>query len=133
MNEVLQPEGWPRPVGYANGISTSGRFIFVAGQVGWDTAGNFRDGLVEQVRQALENVVVVLRAGGAEPRHIVRMTWYIVDREKYREARGDIGRVYREVIGSTYSAMALVQVAGLLEARALVEIEATAVVPDEPG
>ena len=133
MNEVLQPEGWPRPVGYANGISARGRLVFVAGQVGWDPSGNFPDGLVPQVHQALENVVAVLRAGGAEPRHIVRMTWYIVDREKYREARGDIGRVYREVIGSTYSAMALVQVAGLLEARALVEIEATAVVPDKTG
>src|SRR5262249_53261951 len=100
MNEVLQPEGWPRPVGYANGISARGRLVFVAGQVGWDPSGNFPDGLVAQVHQALENVVAVLRAGGAEPRHIVRMTWYIVDREKYREARGDIGRVYREVIGS---------------------------------
>jgi enamine deaminase RidA (YjgF/YER057c/UK114 family) len=129
--EVLLPEGWPRPVGYANGVAARGRLVFVAGQVGWDTTGHFAEGLVPQVRQALENIVAVLRAGGAEPQHLVRLTWYVLDREAYRSARADIGRVYREVIGSTYPAMALVQVAGLLEGRALVEIEATAVVPDD--
>jgi enamine deaminase RidA (YjgF/YER057c/UK114 family) len=129
--EVLLPEGWPRPVGYANGIATRGRLVFVAGQIGWDPAGNFADGLVGQVRQALENVVAVLHAGGAEPKHLVRLTWYVIDREAYRSARAEIGRVYREVIGANYPAMALVQVAGLLEDRALVEIEATAVVPDD--
>ena len=129
--EVLLPEGWPRPVGYANGVAARGRLVFVAGQVGWDPAGNFVDGLMAQVRQALENVVAVLHAGGAEPRHLVRLTWYVVDREAYRSARAEIGRVYREVIGPSYPAMALVQVAGLLEDRALVEIEATAVVPDD--
>jgi enamine deaminase RidA (YjgF/YER057c/UK114 family) len=128
--EVLLPEGWPRPVGYANGIAASGRFIFVAGQVGWDIAGNFADSLVPQVRQALENVVAVLQAGGAEPRHIVRLTWYVRDLQAYRSARREIGDVYRQVIGTTYPAMTLVQVAGLLEGRALVEIEATAVVPE---
>ena len=92
--------------------------------------GRFADGLVAQVRQTLENIVAVLRAGGAEPRHLVRLTWYVLDREAYRSARGEIGRVYREVIGPSYPAIALVQVAGLLEDRALVEIEATAVVPD---
>lgn len=127
---VLQPAGWPRPVGYANGVSARGRMIFVAGQVGWDTNGAFADGLVAQVRQALDNVVCVLRAGGAEPRHLVRMTWYVLDREAYRLARAEIGRAYREIIGPVYPAMALLVVAGLLEERALVEIEATAVVPD---
>jgi enamine deaminase RidA (YjgF/YER057c/UK114 family) len=107
--------------------------VFVAGQVGWDTAGRFADGLVPQVQQALENIVAVLRAGGAEPKHLVRMTWYVLDRQTYRAARAEIGDVYREVIGPTYPAMALVQVAGLLEEGALVEIEATAVVPDGNG
>jgi enamine deaminase RidA (YjgF/YER057c/UK114 family) len=130
--EVLLPEGWPRPVGYANGVAARGRLVFVAGQVGWDSEGAFVDGLVAQVQQALENVVAVLHAGGAEPRHLVRMTWYMLDREEYRNARAQIGRVYREVIGPTYPAMTLVEVAGLLEDRALVEIEATAVVPDPP-
>lgn len=129
-NEVLLPEGWPRPVGYANGIAASGRLVFVAGQVGWDIAGNFADALVPQVRQALENVVAVLHAARAEPRHIVRMTWYVRDLEAYSGTRRQIGEVYRQVIGATYPAMTLVQVSGLLEDRALVEIEATAVVPE---
>jgi enamine deaminase RidA (YjgF/YER057c/UK114 family) len=129
--EVLLPDGWPRPVGYANGVAARGRLIFVAGQVGWDTSETFAEGLVAQVRQALENVVAVLRAGGAEPRHLVRLTWYVVDREVYRSARPEIGRVYREVMGSSYPSMTLIQVADLLEERALIEIEATAVVPDE--
>ena len=128
--EALLPEGWPRPVGYSNGVAARGRLVFVAGQVGWDVSGRFADGLVAQVRQTLENIVAVLRAGGAEPRHLVRLTWYMGDKEAYRAARAAIGQVYREVIGPSYPAMALVQVAGLLEDRALVEIEATAVVPD---
>jgi len=104
--------------------------VFVAGQVGWDSAGCFADELVPQVRQALENIVAVLQAARAEPRHLVRMTWYVRDLQAYRTARREIGSVYREVIGTTYPAMTLVQVAGLLEERALVEIEATAVVPE---
>lgn len=127
---ILQPEGWPRPVGYANGISARGRMLFVAGQVGWDTTGVFADGLVAQVRQALDNIVSVLRAGGAEPRHLVRMTWYVLDRESYLSARAEIGRAYREMIGPVYPSMALLVVAGLLEERALVEIDAIAVVPE---
>jgi len=128
--EVVLPQGWPRPVGYANGIAASGRQVFVAGQVGWDSAGTFADALVPQVRQALENVVAVLQAAKAEPRHLVRMTWYVRDLRAYRTARKEIGEVYRQVIGTSYPAMTLVQVAGLLEDRALVEIEATAVVPE---
>jgi enamine deaminase RidA (YjgF/YER057c/UK114 family) len=127
--EVLLPEGWPRPVGYANGVAAEGRLVFVAGQVGWDPQGRFADGLVPQVTQALHNVVAVLRVGGAEPRHLVRLTWYVADREAYRASRTDIGRAYREVIGPHYPAMTLVQVNALLEDAALVEIEATAVVP----
>jgi enamine deaminase RidA (YjgF/YER057c/UK114 family) len=129
-SDVLLPEGWPRPVGYANGIAARGRLIFIAGQVGWDTSGTFAEGLVAQVRQALQNVAAVLHAGGAEPRHLVRLTWYVVDRTAYAAARTDIGRAYRDVIGPHYPAMTLVQVAALLEDRALVEIEATAVVPE---
>jgi enamine deaminase RidA (YjgF/YER057c/UK114 family) len=130
VSELLQPEGWPRPVGYANGVAARGRQIFVAGQIGWDPSGGLAPGLVPQVRQALENVVSVLRAGSAEPRHLVRMTWYVVDREAYRSARREIGKVYREVIGANFPAMTLVQVAALLEDGALVEIEATAVIPE---
>jgi enamine deaminase RidA (YjgF/YER057c/UK114 family) len=130
VSEALQPEGWPRPVGYANGVAARGRLVFVAGQIGWDTSGALQQGLVAQVRQALENVVAVLRAGEAEPRHLVRMTWYVVDREAYRTARREIGQVYREIVGAHFPAMTLVQVAALLEDRALVEIEATAVVPE---
>jgi enamine deaminase RidA (YjgF/YER057c/UK114 family) len=131
--ETLLPDGWPRPVGYSNGVAARGRWVFVAGQVGWDTSGAFADGLVAQVRQALENIVAVLQAGGAEPRHLVRLTWYVVDREMYRAARAEIGHAYRDVIGPSYPAMTLVQVASLLEDGAVVEIEATAVVPDGFG
>ena len=129
--DVLLPDGWPRPVGYANGVAAHGRQVFVAGQVGWTRDGRFAEGLAAQVRQSLENIVAVLRAGGAGPRHLVRMTWYVLDLQAYRSERREIGQVYREVIGATYPSMTLVQVAGLLEDRALVEIEATAVVPDE--
>ena len=127
--QILQPDGWPRPAGYANGVAAEGRLVFVAGQVGWDTAEQVADGLVPQVQQALENIVAILRAGGAEPEHLVRMTWYVTDLDSYRAARREIGRVYRDVIGPVYPAMTLLQVAGLLEEGALVEIEATAVVP----
>lgn len=129
MNERLQPVAWPRPIGYANGVAAQGRLICVAGQVGWDTTGRFADGLVNQVRLALQNIVEVLHTGGAEPRHLVRLTWYVLDLHAYRSARSEIGRVYREILGTHYPAMTLVAVAGLLEDRALVEIEATAVVP----
>ncbi len=129
--QILQPEGWPRPVGYANGVAAEGRLVFVAGQVGWDTQERLADGLVAQVRQALENVLAVLRAGGAGPEHLVRLTWYVRDVEAYRSARPEIGRVYREVIGRSFPAMAVVQVAALFEEGAEVEIEATAVVPRE--
>jgi len=131
--DVLLPEGWPRPIGYANGVAApAGRLIAVAGQVGWNphTLEFESSDLAAQARTALNNVLAVLAAGGAAPRHVVRMTWYVTDRQAYLDARTAIGRVWRELFGSHYPAMSLVVVAGLLEARALVEIEATAVVPD---
>jgi enamine deaminase RidA (YjgF/YER057c/UK114 family) len=127
---TLQPEGWPRPRGYANGISAEGRLIFVAGQVGWDATETFRsEDFVAQVRQALENTREVLAEGGAGPEHIVRMTWYVTDKREYLSRTKEVGQVYREVMGRVYPAMALVVVAGLVEDGAKVEIETTAVVP----
>ena len=128
--QILQPEGWAAPRGYANGIAAEGRVLFVAGQVGWNARGEFEtDDFVAQVEQALSNVVAVLHAGDAGPEHLVRLTWYVTDKATYVARRTDIGAVYRRVIGRHYPAMTLVVVAGLLEDGALVEIEATAVVP----
>ena len=129
--QVLLPSGWPRPKGYANGVSVSGRQVYVAGMIGWDAEGVFHsDDLVEQVRQAMQNIVDVLKEGGAGPEHIVRMTWYITDKKEYLARQAEIGKVYRELIGSFSVAMTAVQVAALIEDRAKVEIEVTAVVPD---
>jgi enamine deaminase RidA (YjgF/YER057c/UK114 family) len=130
--DLLQPDGWRRPRGYANGVSARGRLVFVAGQVGWDPTSErlVSDDFVAQARRALENVVVVLAAGGAEPRHVVRLTWYITDRAAYARARRELGEAYRELFGGHFPAMTLVVVAGLLEEGARVEIEATAVVTD---
>ncbi|MCK9688118.1 RidA family protein [Scleromatobacter humisilvae] len=131
MKSVLQPEGWPRPRGYANGVSAQGRQVFVAGMVGWNAASEFdSDDLVDQVRQALANVKAVLAEAGARPEHMVRMTWYVVDRADYLARGRDIGAAYREVMGQHYDvAMSAVEVSALMEARAKVEIEVTAVVP----
>ena len=129
--EVLQPEGWAKPRGYANGIAASGRMVFVSGMIGWDADGVFHtDDFAGQVRQALENIVAVLAAGGAKPEHIVRMTWYVLDKKEYVAAYPEIGAAYRELIGRHYPTMSAVQVAGLVEDRARVEIEVTAVVPE---
>ena len=126
--EVLQPPGWAQPRGYANGIVAEGRVVFVAGQIGWNADGVFEtDDFAEQARQALANVVAVLAEAGGAPTDIARMTWYITDKREYRAALQAVGRAYREVIGAHYPAMTLVQVAALLEDRAKVEIEATAV------
>ena len=126
----LHPDGWAPPRGYANGVAAEGRTIFVAGQVGWNARGAFEtDDFVAQVEQALHNVVTVLRAGGAAPEHLVRMTWYVTDKAAYVAYRREIGEAYRRTIGRHFPAMTLVVVAGLLEDRALVEIEATAVLP----
>jgi len=129
--EFLQPVGWPRPRGYANGIACSGRMVFVSGMVGWDEQGVFHtDDLAGQVRQALANIVAVLAEGGAKPEHIVRMTWYVLDKKEYVAAYPEIGVAYRELIGRHFPTMSAVQVAGLVEDRARVEIEVTAVVPE---
>jgi enamine deaminase RidA (YjgF/YER057c/UK114 family) len=130
MKRVLQPAGWAPAKGYANGVEASGRQVFVAGQIGWNPASVFEsDDLVDQVRQALANVVAVLAEAQARPEHIVRMTWYLVDKREYLARAREIGRVYRELIGDFGVAMSAVQVAALIEDRAKVEIEVTAVVP----
>lgn len=127
----LQPAGWAEPKGYANGVAAGGRQVFVAGQIGWNAQCEFHsDDLVEQVRQALANVVAVLAAAGARPAHIVRMTWYVVDKRDYLARAREIGRLYRELIGDYDVAMSAVQVAALIEDRAKVEIEVTAVIPN---
>ncbi len=131
MSDVLLPAGWRRPKGYANGVAARGRQIHVAGMIGWDADERFHsDDFAAQARQALANVVAVLAAGGAEPRHIVRMTWYVVDRSEFLAAGAEIGRAFRELIGHWDIAMTAVQVVALMEERARVEIEVTAVVPD---
>ena len=127
--EILQPPGWARPRGYANGVAATGRLIFVAGQIGWDAEQRFAsDGFAAQVRQALANVVAVLACAGAKPEHLVRVTWYVTNRDEYNAALAEVGTAWRELIGRNFPAMSVVVVAGLLEPRAKVEIEATAVV-----
>jgi len=129
--QVLLPVGWPRPKGYANGVAARGRMVFVAGMIGWDAQGVFHsDDFALQARQALENMVAVLREAGARPEHITRMTWYVTDKREYLAAAREIGRAFREVVGAYNAAMTAVQVTALIEDRAKVEIEATAVVPD---
>ena len=131
MNEALLPAGWPRPKGYANGVAASGRQVCVAGQVGWNPQGVWEtDDFAAQTRQALENVVAVLRAAKAEPKHIVRMTWYLTSKPEYLAAGRDIGKAFREIIGFYDIAMTAVEVTALIEDRAKVEIEVTAVIPD---
>jgi enamine deaminase RidA (YjgF/YER057c/UK114 family) len=128
--QVLQPPGWSRPRGYSNGIAATGRMVFVSGMIGWDANCEFQtDDFAGQVRQAMENILTVLKEAGSDPQHIVRMTWYVVDKHEYMGAYKEIGTIYRELIGNHYPAMTAVEVAGLLEARARVEIEVTAVVP----
>lgn len=129
---VLRPDGWPRPSGYSDGVSVSGRLVVLAGQIGWNpaTAKFESDQLTAQVRQALANIVTLLAEAGAEPRHLARMTWFVTDREAYMAARPQIGAAYREMIGAHYPPMSLVFVSALVEASAKVEIEATAVVPE---
>jgi len=128
--KVLQPPGWAAPRGYANGVAVSGTLVFVAGQVGWNAAQRFdSDDLVVQVRQALLNVCAVLAEAGAAPRHIVRVTWYLTDRREYLARAKEIGAVWRELVGHYDAAMSAVEVSALIEDRAKVEIEATAVLP----
>ncbi|HEY2620659.1 MAG TPA: RidA family protein [Acetobacteraceae bacterium] len=126
---VLQPPSWGRPRGYANGIVAVGETIFLAGQIGWDSEGRFAAGLAGQVGQALSNIVTLLAEAGAEPRHLVRLTWFVTDLRAYRESQMTIGTAYRRVIGRHFPTMSVIGVLQLVEAEALVEIEATAVLP----
>lgn len=129
--QVLLPAGWPRPKGYANGVMASGRQVHVAGMIGWDPQGVFHsDDFGAQVRQALANVVAVLHEAGARPEHIVRMTWYVVDKREYLAAARSVGAAFREIIGAYNAAMTAVEVKSLMEDRARVEIECTAIVPE---
>lgn len=132
MSETINPSGWPRPSGYANGIVAEGRYLAISGQIGWDDRNELVGGdFLEQAAQALRNVMAVLRAAGGQAEHLVRLTWYITDKIEYRENLQALGAAYREIVGNQYPAMALVQVAALLEEGAKVEIEATAVLPAE--
>ena len=127
--EILLPQGWPRPKGYANGVLAEGRIVFVAGQIGWDETGAFLDpSFPGQFRQTLLNTLAVLKAGGAGPEHVARMTWFITDKQAYLASLGDVGAIWRDLFGRHYPAMAVVVVSALIEDKALVEIETTAVV-----
>jgi len=129
--KTLHPPGWAPAKGYANGIAARGTHIFVGGQIGWNAQQVFEsDDFIAQTAQTLKNIVAVLAEAGAGPQHMVRMTWYILDREEYNARLKELGAVYRDIIGKNYPAMSCVQVAGLMEARAKVEIEVTAVLPD---
>ncbi|RWA94766.1 RidA family protein [Mesorhizobium sp.] len=131
MHTILQPEGWAKPIGYANGVAARGRLVFVGGQVGWNAACKFEtDDFVGQVRQTLANIVAVLAEAGGEPHHITSMTWYFTDKAEYLANLKGIGKAYRAVIGRHFPAMAAMQVVALVEDRAKVEIQATAVIPD---
>ena len=131
MHKIIQPEGWDKPKGYANGIEARGRQIFVGGQIGWNAQCKFEStDLVRQIRQALQNCVEVVRAAGGGPEHIVRMTWYLEDKKEYVARLKEIGEVYREVVGRNYPAMSAIQIADLVEDEAKVEIEVTAVIPE---
>lgn len=130
FNRVLRPAGWPVPQGYADGMTASGRIVVTGGVVGWNVDKKFAKGFVEQARLTLENIVAIIAAGGAGPEHLVRLTWYVVDMDEYLANRNALGKVYREVVGAHYPAMALMQVVRLVETEARVEIEATAVVPE---
>lgn len=130
--KIIQPDGWPRPKGYSNGIVAEGKMLFISGQIGWDENEQFQsDDFVAQIRQTLDNTVAVLKAADSKPEHVVRMTWYITSREDYLANLDAIGQVYREIMGKTFPVMAMVEVSALMEARAKVEIETTAVIPHD--
>ena len=131
QHQALLPAGWPRPKGYANGVAARGRQVFIAGMIGWDSQGQFHtDDFAEQAAQALQHIVAVLAEAGGQPRHIVRMTWYVLDKREYLAAGRAVGQAFKQAIGHFDMAMTAVQVVALIEDRARVEIEATAVIPD---
>ena len=130
--KILQPPNWPQPKGYSNGVSAKGTMVFVAGMVGWNEKGEFEtNDFSEQARQALKNVVTVLNEAGAKSEHITRMNWYLVDLDEYNAALKQLGKIYQEEIGKVFPAMTGIQVAGLVEKQAKLEIEVTAVIPDK--
>jgi len=128
--KLVNPPGWKRPSGYSNGVIENG-FLFVSGQVGWDATGAFAPDLVAQVRQALSNICAVIEAAGGKPDQIVRLTWYVTDRRTYKSHLAEIGAAYREIIGRHFPAMSVVEVSGLVEDAAQVEIEATVAIPSD--
>lgn len=130
MLETILPEGWPTPRGYANGIAARGRTVFVAGQIGWDSEGNFATGFAGQFARTLDNILAVVAAAGGRPEDVAQMTWYVLDIEEYKASLAEIGPIWRSRFGRHYPAMAVVCVAGLVEAAARLEIEATAVIAD---
>ncbi|MBT8079401.1 MAG: RidA family protein [Gammaproteobacteria bacterium] len=129
--KYLLPKGWPRPSGYSNGVLAKGQQVFVAGMVGWDENGTFAEGLVEQFEKVLQNTVAVLQEAGAGPEHVVRMTWFVKDLDTYRQNLVPIGLTYRKVMGKSFPAMAAIGINDLVEPEALIEIETTAVIPDD--
>ncbi|HUG79800.1 MAG TPA: RidA family protein [Burkholderiales bacterium] len=132
MMQILQPPGWPRPKGFSHGISCKGRFVLIAGQVGWTPQGEWKEtGFAGQFRQTLENILAVLKEANGRPEHIVRLTWYVLDKHEYLSSLREVGAAYRELMGRHYPTMAVVQVGALVEDAARLEIEATAVVPEE--
>ncbi len=131
MMQMLQPPGWARPKGFSNGIACTGKLVFIAGQIGWTGQGEWRDkSFAGQFRQALRNIVDILKEAQGRPEHIVRLTWYVLDKQEYLAAAKDVGAAYRELMGKHYPTMAVVQVTGLVEPEARLEIEATAVIPE---
>lgn len=131
MLKTLQPQGWARPIGYANGVEARGRTVYIGGQIGWNEQQQFEtDDFVEQTEQTLKNIVAILAEAGGRPEHIVSMTWYFTDKAEYTANLKGIGRAYRDVIGKHFPAMAAVQVVALVEDRAKIEIQAFAVIPD---
>jgi enamine deaminase RidA (YjgF/YER057c/UK114 family) len=131
MHDMLLPEGWAKPIGYAHGIAARGRLVFIGGQIGWTPQAKFEtDDFVAQVRQTLENIVAILAEAGGRAEHLTMMTWYLVDHEEYLAKLREVGAVYREVVGRHFPSMAVIVVKGLLETRAKVEIQAMAVIPD---
>jgi enamine deaminase RidA (YjgF/YER057c/UK114 family) len=133
MMQILQPPAWARPKGFSNGIACSGgRLVFIAGQVGWTGQGEWKErGFAGQFRQTLQNILEVLREAGGRPEHLVRLTWYVLDKKEYLASLREVGAAYRELMGRHYPVMAVVQVGGLMEDEARLEIEATAVIPEE--
>ena len=132
MIQTLQPPGWARPKGFANGIAAQGKLVFIAGQVGWTGQGEWRErSFAGQFRQALQNILDVLAQAGGKPEHLVRLTWYVLDKKEYLSSLREVGAAYRELMGRNYPTMAVVQVSALVEDEARLEIEATAVVPDQ--